>query len=342
MDKKKIYDFCKILVDSKQDWFAIHKEAVKNDIVTKYVDCNELRNIYRDCAAELACGLSLPEVKDYGTYEKSFFSFINKKPSRFPVRKKVENSSNRETILVIADLHVPYEDKVRLKKIVDEWAGKADKLVIAGDFLNGSQLSRYPKMIVENFKEEVAKGRLVLEYLASKFNEVVLLDDNHISSRWSKFISNTVTPDLFFLTVHPYDYLCAGLPNVIRAGNTFEKFQEQVGWMYVIGDCVIAHGEVSSVVEMKPVRRVQEYYGKWRHALNLPEGRVFIQGHNHSCGLFHDTDGAVIFPGALVSLDGVHYAMGPEMRGRPPIPGYCVIVQEDGKTILEEIIVKRV
>lgn len=343
MNKLAIYNFCRALrqEDETISWLDIHKKAIKANLITKHVTLPELRSIYRDAAGDVAIGKTVVAPGDYDDDVKAFFDFIGKTKDAFEPHEKKE-FGDKQISIIVTDWHVPYHDKEKVDKIVERWAGKADRLIIGGDYLNGSQLSTYPKTVVEDFRKECTEGRILLEYLASKFPEVVLLDDNHVHSRWQRYVSKVLTPDLHFLTIHPYDFLTAGIPNVVRAKatHTFEH-KDELGWFYVIGDAVIAHAESHSAVEMRPARKVEEFVRKWGPIFGLPQIRFVAQAHNHKLGMYHDLDSAVAMTGCIVSLEGLTYSMGPELKGSPPIHGYVVLVQENGRTNLEETNVVR-
>jgi predicted phosphodiesterase len=342
MEKLKLYEFCKELLNQGNDWFEIHKQAIEKKLITKYVDANELRSICRDVAASLACGEAILDNSNYSHFEKQFFEFIKKKPSKFKKREKYLENNYKETFMVVSDLHLPYCDLDKLTDAIEEWSDKCDQLIVCGDLINGTQLSNWPKTVVEDFQQELISARVTMEYLSSKFKQVVILNDNHCHSRWMKKIQASFTPDLFFLIQHPYDYLVAGLDNVIRAGDTFEQFQNEIGWFHIVGDMLLAHAEVSSVNELKPVRNVQNFYNKWKDCLNLPEVNVFVEGHVHKLGVYYEYSKALIYPGCFVSMDGLKYALNPELKGTAPSYGYVILTQENGKTDLGSILVRKV
>lgn len=337
MDKLKLYNFCKTMREEGSDWLSVWRACVKVDLITKEVGLQELKAVYRDVAGQIAAGETVTAPGGYNDSVQAFFDFIGKTNDAIAGNVKVKQDDNVITI-VITDVHVPYHDMEKIEKVVKRWSGVAHRLVIGGDFLNGTQLSSHPKTIVEDFKKECTEGRVLLEYLASKFPEVVLLDDNHVHSRWGRYISKVLTPDLHFLTIHPYDFLTAGIPNVVRAKATHSfEHRDEIGWFYVFGDAVIAHAEVSSAVDMKPARKVEEFVRKWRPVLELPEIRFVMQAHCHRLGIVHETDSAVAMTGCMVTLEGLTYSMSAELKGHPPTHGYVVVVQDkNGKTILEE------
>lgn len=230
----------------------------------------------------------------------------------------------------------------KLARVTKEWGGKAKRLVIAGDYLNGNQISSHPKLIIESFQEELAIGREVLEELAKNFEEVIIMDDNHIHSRWLRHISKALTPDLHFLLTHPYDYLVKGLPNVKRASATSSfQYAEDIGWFYQQGDAVFTHAELSSAVEFRTARKAQEYLKKWAPVFGLGSIKFVAQAHNHKLGIYHDYDSAVAYTGCMLSMEAVRYSMAATAVGSPPIAGYLILVQENGVTDLVETRVVR-
>ena len=183
---------------------------------------------------------------------------------------------------------------------------------------------------------------MVLEFLAENFEEVIVMDDNHIHSRWLRHIAKALTPDLHFLLTHPYDYLVSGLPNVKRASQTTtNKFAEEIGWFYQLGDAVFTHAELSSAVEFRTARKAQEYLKKWAPIFGMGPIRFVAQAHNHKLGIYHDYDSAIAFTGCMLSLDAVRYSMAATATGSPPIAGYLVLVQENGVTDLVDTRVVR-
>lgn len=336
MDKRIIYDYCKKLREEGKPWNEIRCSAIKCKIITSNMEVSGLIDAYREVAGKIAAGIDVPKNGGYTEYEKQFASFI-KAGELKNVENKINSTYSRN--LIISDLHCPYHDVELLTEFVRIEGDKNARLIIAGDFLNGTQLSERPKTVVEDFKEEVAKGRVVLEFLAKNFGEVILLDDNHVHSRWERYISKVLTPDLQFLTIHPYDFLIAGLKNVKRVKSEYHI--EEFGWMFVLGDAVITHAETTSSVDMRPARRVEEFVKKWSYTLGLPEIRFVAQAHNHRLGIVYDSNSAVCHTGCFVGIDGLKYAMKAEIKYSPPIHGYTVLTQVDGVTDLSETYVMK-
>jgi predicted phosphodiesterase len=332
MNRKQLYDYCKRKRGENYEWSSILRFLVKDGKLARTTTVNELKEIYKDVAAHLAVeGKFNEDGSKYDEVYESFCKFIGKVANSFPVAPIADNKG-KDVILTLSDIHVPNYDKGKLINTVEQWRGKANILVINGDFMNGDRLSTHAKFKHESFKEEIAEARILLEYLASAFQKVYLLDDNHVDDRWKRFLGNDVAPDLHFLTVHPYDYLTKGLDNVIRAKDTFDnEFKDEIGHFLILGDCMFSHAFVSGK-DGKSARTVKDWYDKWRPVFNLPNIRMVIHGHVHQLSINYEYDFAVVQAGTFANLEGLRYSMGGHTKSSPPCYGYTVIVQENGRT----------
>ena len=348
-EKKKLYDLCTDLREEGQSWVAVHKEVKKQGLITKYVDVNSLINIYRDIAGQIAAQGMIDEV----LFDKNvvdFFKFIGKtRPNIRPDRVREPKKDGEEITIIISDVHIPYEDAAKLQKAIDH--GKeigATRLVIAGDFLNGDSLSSHPHLVLSDLQKECIKARTYLEVWSADFDEVVIVDDNHVDSRLTRYKAQNLAPDVQFLLQHPYDLLCAGLPNVKRAssvnelGPAAEEFKKEFGWFYKLGDAVFTHAEKHSANEFKMLRDIRDWLVKWEPVLQLGKIRLVGQAHNHNVGYLHEADCMLLFTGCMVGLGGLTYSMSAKCAGKPPIHGYVVLVQENGVTNLEKTYVQRI
>lgn len=338
MTKTELYEFCKAKREANATWLDIQKQLKKLNAISLKTTVEDLKAIYRDLAAEAALTNEV-EDESFDSKLEKFNEWIGKNGPTIVKPPKVKVDGGKETTIIISDVHVPYHDMSMIVKIAETWKGIAHRLVIAGDFLNGTQLSTHPQVVFEDFKKEVQAGRVVLEYLCSIFPEVVLTDDNHVHSRWQKYIAKNLRADLHFLTIHPYDFMTAGL-NVVRAKTTHEEFckefSDEFGWMYRQGDAYFAHAEISTTDEFRTAKRVKEFIDKWRPVWGWPEPRLVGQAHTHNSGMLHGTDMMYVLTGCTLSLEAVRYSMGAAAQGKPPIHGYVVLVQEEGRTCLEE------
>lgn len=321
-----------------QDWQTIHKNLLKTKAISSTASVQDVKNRFIDLAAEVLNGNAdcvSEEASAYETAIDKINKFIGRKDKH--VKEAQKTDSNIRKILVISDVHVPNYQADKLAAALE--IGKKEKcntLVINGDFLNGDRLSSHAKFKHENFKDEIAEGRALLEKFCKQFEEVYLLDDNHVHDRWRRFLGNNVAPDLHFLMTHPYDYMCNGLNNVIRSGNLHEEFKDEISHCMFLGDAMFSHGFVSGK-DGASVRTVREWYNKWKPAFNFPDARVFLHGHQHKLGINFDFDSAIIQTGTLANLDGLRYSMEGHLKGNPPIWGCTILTQIDGVTDLSTI-----
>lgn len=321
-----------------QDWPTIHKNLLKTKSLSTTTTVQDVKNRFVDLAAEVINGneeVVSDEKSAYETAVDKINQYIGRKDKQVKEAQKTESKVTK--ILVISDVHVPNYEADKLKAALD--IGKKEKcntLVINGDFLNGDRLSSHAKFKHENFRDEIAEGRALLEKFCGQFETVYLLDDNHVHDRWRRFLGNQIAPDLHFLLTHPYDYMCNGLQNVKRSGELHDEYKDEISHCMFLGDAMFSHGFVSGK-DGASVRTVKEWYSKWKPAFNFPNAKVFLHGHQHKLGINYDFDAAIIQTGTLANLDGLRYSMEGHLKGNPPIWGCTVLTQVDGVTDLSTI-----
>jgi len=331
------------LREDGKNWQEIQRLLIKTKAVANTVTIEEIKQRFFEIAAQVIAGeINLDEEESaFDKYVAKIDQFIgrNPKPSKEIKKRRLNDPDSK--ILVISDVHVPNYDAERLAKALE--IGKqhgCNELVINGDFLNGDRLSTHAKFKHENFKDEIAEGRALLEKFSKEFDCVYMLDDNHVHDRWRRFLGNNIAPDLHFLLTHPYDYMCHGMLNVIRSGEMLPKecvgFEQELSHVLFLGDALFSHGFVSGN-DGASVRTVQGWYSKWKPAFNLPAARVFLHGHTHKLGVQYDYDSAIIQTGTLANLEGLKYSMEAHLKGSPPIYGCVVLEQVDGVTQLDSI-----
>lgn len=343
MDKEIFYKYCREKRAKNEDWTKIYLHAKRDDIVGTKTSYSEFIELYQQIAGEISAFGTTKQTK-FDDDLAAFYKWLGKSRSIERQKEKVKSDSNITRTLVVSDVHIPYHNQELLRRAVDAEKGKSNALVILGDFLNGTSLSDHAKLSVEDFREEMKQGRMQLELLSAEFDEVWITDDNHVHSRAERMLGFKIPPDLHFLFNHPYDLLCAGLPNVRRSSELTAlrtKYHKEFGWLHILGeDCVMAHGEVSGM-DFAAVRKVQKFANNWKRHLGIKEVRCVVEAHTHQTGQYHDDDCLLMYSGCLVDLEGITYSMSAKACGGPPRNGYCVIVQENGRTNLEESFSKR-
>lgn len=342
MINKEFYHTVNGLREDAKSWQEILRLLIKTKSVATTTTVEDIKKRFFNISAQIIAGeIDINEEDVFDKYAKKIDEFIGRvtKPSK-QVKKRKLNSAETN-ILVISDVHVPNYDADKLLAALR--VGKENDcnvLVINGDFLNGDRLSTHAKFKHENFKEEIAEGRALLEKFSEEFEEVYMLDDNHVHDRWRRFLGNNIAPDLHFLLTHPYDYMCHGLSNVIRSGDMLpvecKGFEQELSHVLFLGDAMFSHGFVSGN-DGASVRTVQGWYRKWKPAFNLPSAKVFLHGHTHKLGVQYDYDSAIIQTGTLANLEGLKYSMEGHLKGSPPIYGCVVLNQVDGVTRMDSI-----
>lgn len=336
-------DFYNAVLGLREDgktWQDVHKYLLKTKSVATTTSIQNIKDRFFNIAAQIMSGeIDLEETDLFNKYVEKVDQLIGRKSTKKKLKPIKEVYIDK--ILVLSDVHVPNYDAERFAdaiKIGEE--NGCTMVVINGDFLNGDRLSTHAKFKHENFKEEIAEGRAILEMLADKFELVYMLDDNHVHDRWRRFLGNNIAPDLHFLLTHPYDYMCHGLDNVVRSREMLpgecRGFEEELSHCMFLGDAMFSHGFVSGK-DGASVRTVQGWYEKWKPAFNLPDARVFLHGHTHKLGIQYDYNSAIIQTGTLANLEGLKYSMEGHLKGSPPIHGCVILEQIDGVTQLDTI-----
>lgn len=337
MLNKEFYELVTQFRKEKRTWEEVRKLLVKTGSVSTKATGEDVRKRYQELAGRVAAGEIDLEAKDeFARAVELIDEAIGRVRDNRLAEKTAKVNPNRK-ILVLSDLHIPFVDHDRLWGAVERGIEEGcDTLVINGDYLNGDSLSTHAKFKQQSLEEEVAFGASILERLAEKFDTVYFLDDNHIHDRWRRWLGEKVPADRHFLMTHPYDYLCRGIGNVIRAGATHQNFPDELSHFMILGDCLFSHGFVSGK-DGESVRKVKHWYSNWKDTLKLEKVRVFCHGHQHQLGVNFDVDAAIIQTGTLATLDGLRYAMEGNLKFSPPVYGFTILEQFNNVTDLSTI-----
>lgn len=239
--------------------------------------------------------------------------------SAFQINEAKSRPIKSKHWVVISDLHVPFHDIYKLNKVISENFGS--NLIIAGDFFDGYELSRYEKDMKQPFEEEIKQARAFLEVCSAHFNNIYLLGGNHDQLRWKKFLLAKVPDEVKFLVKDPYDELIKGLQNVHIVGFREAPKNHQVrsvrDWLIEVGNGVwISHGQFSASGGKGAAEQAAEYIKT--HLGVIP--KLVIQGHthklNHNC--FPHTQ--TIENGCLVEIEGPGLEYNRNFRNRPHVP----------------------
>lgn len=252
---------------------------------------------------------------------------------------------DRFSITVINDVHVPFHDMEALREMIRRESASTDLLVVAGDLADMWSFSRWPKSSrLTDYKTEWQETIAVLRLLSDNFKEVVILPGNH-EDRFLRFLLRLRDdPELMdFLEFafpgikNPLMVIARGLPNVTVA-QPAQQDHARYNFLYQIGDLVIGHPEVYSII---PNRAVSNFIHYLQSKL-LPAGvigpfTVAGIGHTHQAGKTFTDFATVGFEMGCMCLtpeyDGQARIYGAK---RPQVVGYTKFYQLDGKTDLAE------
>lgn len=282
-----------------------------------------------------------PKAGAYDRAADAFFDWLGRDRPRIEVKPLPERAAERYAL--ISDLHAPWHDPKALYQAVEEAkAEDCSVLIIGGDGFDFYRLSRYAKSKQIRFEDELAKCRLLLEWLASQFSEVRIIAGNHDGGRWERVLAEQIAEEIRFLVRSPLDLLAADLPNVSFVGHR-APFGNEVSWLYQLGeDCIITHCEASSAQQGVNLAKLKDWIREWAPVLGLTDKpRLLTSGHTHRATMHHDYDRLLIETGTLASWDAQSYQYqapgGAQLKNRKPgVHAWTLIVQKDGKTDLRE------
>lgn len=253
-------------------------------------------------------------------------------------------------IVVINDIHAPFERQDVLKDLIDNHSHDTDTLVIGGDLLDLFAVSRYEKFTQHySLSQELRAGKALLNVLAARFPKIILMSGNH-DERWIKFLSRRgmgpseltamnllcriATGDDEFDFTDPLYCLSRDLPNVELVKPVVKDFA-RFGFFTQIGDAIISHAEKFSRLTGQTAANA----AYWFKSCALPMGicqdfRVFVQTHNHQASTAWGNFGVWNIEAGCMCLTP-DYAANPKLMGaqRPTVVGYTTLYQDaNGRT----------
>jgi hypothetical protein len=133
--------------------------------------------------------------------------------------------------------------------------------------------------------------------------------------------------------LNPLSLMAAPLKNVSLAP-TLKADNASFDFLYQHGDCVFTHAEAYSKV---PNRAVSGPVLQWLKSFAEPQGIVrpfttIVQGHTHQAGAVHADFGVLAIEGGCMCPTQSYQGNAKIQSTRPPVLGWCLIVQENGVT----------
>jgi len=231
----------------------------------------------------------------------------------------VEWPVRRSKVLHLCDLQIPFENEEALQKAIDSHI-TAD-FVVMSEVLDCYSLSSFQKKQNIPFEIEIEKTLRLFEYLNETFPVTLILKSNHDDRVGRKLTKRVPTSLLFMIDGHILETLSRPFENIYFVDD----------WFVQIGDAIFCHADTSSVVDMKTGYNLLLYFYEWRKTLKIIDFSVIVQGHTHYLGTLH-RPGMKIFEGGC--LCGELDWHRDRYHKKPWSLGYVVVVQENGKSVL--------
>jgi hypothetical protein len=249
--------------------------------------------------------------------------------------------SKEKKIVVINDLHIPFHDERRLMEVVRRTADDTDELVVAGDFADFFNFSRFPKLS-QTFTpvEEHQHQQRIANLLSKNFREVKILRGNHDGARMVKMLEAQGVPaamlDYFQALcpgfINPLELVVKDLKNVSMV-DPIELDYARFGFIYQLGDLILSHAETYSRTPLVAAGNALD----WLQKFALPEGIVkpfkhVAQAHTHGAGKVWADYGCWAYELGCLCLYP-EYVSDPKIKTpRGWKKGFTVFYQHDGVT----------
>lgn len=279
--------------------------------------------------------IRIPQLYTFEEAYDRFCEFVNKTVKHKPPKA---NKKGHKKILVISDTHIPFHNQELLVKTVEQHKD-ADICLVAGDFMDCYSVSRFSKKHNIPLSKEIEQATLVMEYLASTFPEVIILEGNH-TDRVRKYFEARIDASLMFLVQYDILEMMAHSYDNVRISNDHYLFpngngEADIGYFTIIGkDFVVGHFERSSVIPVRAVQYSYEWLSSWQRLFKIDEIRLFLQGHTHRLSKYPLNSGIPIIgeTGCLCKVQ--EYTIGAGATYKAHLCGYWVVYQNKGKTDL--------
>lgn len=272
---------------------------------------------------------------------KEFLEYIKIPFPYVPPKKNFSKNVNLQKLICVSDPHDPYGDE-RVWKDLLEKHHDAPHIHINGDLSDFYSKSHFVMFSHENFNDELYAIFRRMEWLSTHFRRVTLILGNH-DNRTEKKIASLITSDLLpLIETNLIKYMAAFFDNIDVVGERVvdERTREQVdiGFIWQYKDIVFTHIERSMKQSSSLAEQIVSALLSWGNTFKLKPFRVVIQAHNHRA--MKETTGGItviLAPmAARLTGKGLHYALQPSLRGKPPQTGYTIIYMKDNKTDINE------
>ena len=204
--------------------------------------------------------------------------------------KPTRPGKDREKILVIPDLHVPFQHRAAVAEMLRR-DGDADRAVVMGDVGDAFSLSRFIKYEHLPYQEEIVALVQMFETLSMAFPRIDLIAGNHDGLRLEKALRTSLNEDFMAAVqficnnvLSPVDAIASRFKNVYLSGHQVDR--HRVRWFTQIGDVLFTHAEAFSRVPGAAMRRIEEWITDMERTLHLNPWKIIVQAHTHQLGMF--------------------------------------------------------
>jgi len=226
----------------------------------------------------------------------------------------------RMKILHLGDLHMPFEVEDQVQTAINMSA--TSEICVASEISDFYSISRFNKNFSIPLEVEIDKIIRLYELLSSKFPYTIVIQANHDNRVGRQFtdLPSALLP--LVKTSNMLKFLARPFSNIVVIDQ----------WYLQINDCIFAHAEAFSTVDMKVGVKVRDWMCDWTETLGLQPFRCVVQGHVHQLGVTYRNGTKIMEAGCLCYSPD--YSVE-RLYARPQVNGYVEVVQEHGITNFE-------
>lgn len=285
----------------------------------------------RVAAAEtLAEVLGVSRRFDFQPYWEKYREEVKRpKLPKLPIQRWLSYLREGErTILVLSDIHLPFQDEAMLQEAFRRWP-KVDAIVLNGDITNHDATSRFVAYETEPPIWDIEEALRLAEEIQERYPGVPVfeLEGNH-PFRVSRRLHEHLDPALVEAVSDRFHTAMA---------RPFPQHYAIEHWNFQIGNVTFAHGEkrVGFASARRAVEQFHDFFLKRAAAAGYPPPAAIVQGHVHQLGMHYRLGGVLIWAGTLSRTPG--YANDPSMAYAEAQTNGCVVIRlTNGKFITNE------
>ena len=288
--------------------------------------------------------------KENISYSDLYFDIFKKSVSEHEARKRIyglrdlmelKDETVNDRVLCLSDFHVPFQLPIIT---FSAYAGITDTLVLNGDIVDCTSISKFPKMYRSDLTEDMIEARQYIIELVEfiKPKRVFVIDGNH-DTRLGMYLANKVDYDVATLLPNSVNELICddGFNSINKKTRSKEYFMPLTevmadmgiyftyvkDWKYQIGDTVFCHPQAFSSPIMKTADKAMLWFRN--EGYNF---RQLIMAHTHRVGLYYVGNTCLIEQGCCCDVKQNNYNDGKLINSQKE--GFVYFCQDkDGDTL---------